>query len=84
MAASSLSELNALRQSAAVILARQAALREVRQRIKRAGRIKLGTLSAATLARIANDYLRAHPELVAEAAASPIVAELIKREGQLS
>jgi RecB family exonuclease len=84
MAALSLSELNALRQSAAVILARQAALRTIKSKIKREGRVKLGTLSQATLTRLANEWLQAHPELVAEAAASPIVAELIKREGQLS
>jgi hypothetical protein len=76
--------LSLLRQSAIVILAQQAALRIVKRRIQAQGRVKLSTLSAATLTRIANDYLREHPELLAEAAASPILQELIKCEGQLS
>jgi hypothetical protein len=65
--------LSLLRQSAIVILAQQAALRIVKRRIQAQGRVKLSTLSAATLTRIANDYLREHPELLAEAAADPIV-----------
>jgi hypothetical protein len=77
-------DLSLLRQLAIVTLARQSALRTIKSKIKREGRVKLGTLSQATLTRLANDWLRQHPELLAEAAASPIVAELIKREGQLS
>jgi hypothetical protein len=65
--------LSLLRQHATVILARQAAMRIVKRQIKAQGRVKLSTLSAATLTRIANDYLREHPELLAEAAADPIV-----------
>jgi hypothetical protein len=65
-----------LRQSAIVILARQAALREVKRRIRSQGRAKLSTLSAATLTRLGNEYLLSHPELIAEAAASPIVQNL--------
>jgi hypothetical protein len=65
--------LSLLRQHAAVILARQSAMREVKRQIKAQGRVKLSTLSAATLTRIANDYLREHPELIAKAAADPIV-----------
>jgi hypothetical protein len=61
--------LSLLRQSAIVILAQQAALRIVKRRIQAQGRVKLSTLSAAPLTRIANDYLRSHPELLAEAAA---------------
>jgi phage FluMu protein gp41 len=83
MAALSLSELNALRQSAVVILAQQSAMRAVRRRIQKEGRIK-GPLPLSTLSRLANEWLHDHPQLLAEAAASPIVAELIKREGQLS
>ena len=56
--------LSLLRQSAIVILAQQAALRIVKRRIQAQGRVKLSTLSAATLTRIANDYLREHPELL--------------------
>jgi hypothetical protein len=40
MAALSLSELNALRQSAVVILAQQSAMRAVRRRMQKEGRIK--------------------------------------------
>jgi hypothetical protein len=65
--------LSLLRQHAAVILAQQAALWIVKRRIQAQGWVKLSTLSAATLTRIANDYLREHPELLAEAAADPIV-----------
>ncbi len=83
MAALSLSELNALRQSAVVILAQQSAMRAVRRRIQKEGRIK-GPLPLSTLSRLANGWLHDHPQLLAEAAASPIVAELIKREGQPS
>jgi phage FluMu protein gp41 len=83
MAALSLSELNALRQSAVVILAQQSAMRAVRRRIQKEGRIK-GPLPLSTLSRLANEWLHDHPQLLAEAAASPIVAELIKREGQPS
>ena len=77
MAALSLSELNAR----GAIRSRDpgaspAALRTIKSKIKREGRVKLSTLSAATLTRIANDYLRSHPELLAEAAADPIVQNL--------
>jgi hypothetical protein len=62
------------RHHAAVILARQWAMREVkRRRQKQALR---ETLPFSTLARLSNDYLQAHPELYAEALASPIVQEL--------
>jgi hypothetical protein len=62
--------LSLLRQSAVVILAQQAAQRTVKREIQREGRIKLSSLSAATLSRLAEEYLRQHPELFAEAAAS--------------
>jgi hypothetical protein len=73
MATSSLRSLLAERQAAAVVLAQQAAMRIVKRQIKAQGRVKLSTLSAATLTRLGNDYLREHPELIAEAAADPIV-----------
>jgi tRNA-dihydrouridine synthase len=60
--------LSLFRQHAAVILARQQALREIRRRIKREGRVPLSTLSYATLTRMAYDLVNAEPELVAEAA----------------
>jgi hypothetical protein len=57
-----------------VILARQAAIREVKRRRQRQG-IK-ETLPFSTLARLGNEWLAAHPELYAEALASPIVQNL--------
>jgi hypothetical protein len=62
------------RHHAAVILARQAAMREVKRRRQKQG-IK-GSLPFSTLARLGNEWLAAHPELYAEALASPIVQEL--------
>ena len=64
-----------LRQHAAVILAQQSALKAVRQRIKKEGRIK-EPLPFSTLSRLANEWLRQHPELIAEAAADPIVLQI--------
>jgi hypothetical protein len=63
-----------LRQSAIVILARQAAMREVKRRRQKAG-IK-GTLPHSILARLSIEWLADHPELLVEAAASPIVQNL--------
>jgi hypothetical protein len=62
------------RQHAAVILARQAAIQAVRQQRKRQG-IR-DTLPHSTLARLGQEWLAAHPELYAEALASPIVQQL--------
>jgi hypothetical protein len=62
------------RQHTAVILARQSAMREVKRRRQKQG-IK-GTLPFSTLARLGNEWLAAHPELYAEALASPIVQNL--------
>ena len=72
MAAPSLRSLLAERQAAAVVLARQAALRAVRRRIQKEGKIK-EPLPLSTLSRLANEWLDDHPELYAEALASPIV-----------
>ena len=66
--------LSLLRQSAIVILARQAAMREVKRRRQKAG-IK-GTLPHSTLARLSIEWLADHPHLLAEAAASPLVQNL--------
>jgi hypothetical protein len=71
--------LSLLRQHAAV-----AAQKAVKRRIQREGRINLSTIAHATLTRLANEWLRQHPELLVEADASPILQELIKCEGQLS
>jgi hypothetical protein len=69
-------EANAIlqRQNAAVILARQAAMREVKRRRQKQGLRE--TLPHSTLARLAHEWLDQHPELIAEALASPIVQEL--------
>jgi hypothetical protein len=67
--------LSLFRQHAAVILAQQSALKAVRQRIKKEGRIK-EPLPFSTLSRLANEWLRQHPELIAEAAADPIVLQI--------
>ena len=66
--------LSLFRQHAAVILARQAALREVKRRRQKQG-IK-GTLPFSTLSRLANDYLDQHPELIAKALTDPIVVQM--------
>jgi hypothetical protein len=63
--------LSLLRQHAAVILARQAALRAVRRRIQKEGRIK-GPLPFSALSRLANEWLCDNPQLLAEAAQSDI------------
>jgi hypothetical protein len=68
--------LSLFRQHAAVILAQQAAQRAVKRQIRSQGKIKLSSISAATLTRLGNDYLRSHPELLVEAAADPIVQNL--------
>jgi hypothetical protein len=68
--------LSLFRQHAAVILAQQAAQRAVKRQIRSQGKIKLSAISAATLTRLGNDYLRSHPELLVEAAADPIVQNL--------
>ena len=72
--------LRLLRQHAAVILARQHAMREVKRRRQKQG-IK-GPLPFSTLSRLAIEWLDAHPELLADAAASPIVQELRIRESE--
>jgi HEPN domain-containing protein len=65
-----------LAQAAAVILARQSAERLVKKRIRAEGRVPLSTLSYATLTRMANELVEAHPEMIAEALGSPIIAAL--------
>jgi hypothetical protein len=60
--------------AAAVILARQAAQREVTRRIKRAGQVRLSSIPASRIARLANEWLEAHPELID--VADPIVREM--------
>ena len=68
--------LSLLRQSAIVILARQAAQRAVKRRIRSQGRVKLSTLSLAHITRLANEYVLTHPELLIDAASDPIVQNL--------
>ena len=72
MATPSLRSLHAERQHAAVILARQAAQKAVKRQIQREGRIKLSSLTAARIARLAYEWLDHHPELIAEALASEL------------
>jgi hypothetical protein len=67
-------DLILLRQQAAVILARQAAMREVKRRRRKQG-LK-GSLPHSTLARLSIEWLADHPELLVEAARSPIVQNL--------
>ena len=69
-------EANAIlqRQHATVILARQAAMGEVKRRRQKQGQRE--TLPYAVLSRLANEWLDDHPELYAEALASPIVQNL--------
>ena len=76
MATLCLRSLLAERQAAAMVLARQAALRAVKRRIQKEGRIKLGSVPLSTLTRLGNDYLRKHPELLVEAAQPDIVQNL--------
>jgi hypothetical protein len=61
------------RQTAAVILA-QAAMREVKRRRQKQGLRE--TLPFSTLSRMAIEHLQAHPELYADALASPVVQNL--------
>jgi hypothetical protein len=65
---------NLLRQHAAVILARRAAIKAVRQQRKRQGLRE--TLPMSVLTAMAIAHLERHPELLAEAAVSPIVQNL--------
>ena len=74
LAASSSMCPSLLRQHAAVILARQAAMRKVKRRRQKQGFRE--TLPMAVLSRSAIEHLQANPELYAEAAVSPIVQNL--------
>jgi hypothetical protein len=60
-----------LRQHAAVILARQAATREVKRRRQKQGQRE--TLPYSTLSRLAIEHLQTNPQLIDEAAADPPV-----------
>jgi hypothetical protein len=70
MATPSLSELTPQQQHVVVILARQQAMREVRRRRQKQGLRE--TLPHATLARLGQEWLHAHPELYAEATARAV------------
>jgi hypothetical protein len=69
MATASLSE-----RSVIVILARQAALKQIKQQRQRQGLRE--TLPMSVLSRMAIDLVEANPQLIAEAALSPIVQNL--------
>ena len=76
MATPSLAQLNPRQQSAAVILARQAARNAVKRQIQRRGRVKLSMVPYGEITRLADAYLREHHELYAQSALSPIVQNL--------
>jgi hypothetical protein len=69
-------EANAIlqRQHAAVILARQQAIKAVRRQRQKQGLRE--TLPMSVLSRLAREWLDDHPALLAEAAASPILQNL--------
>jgi hypothetical protein len=71
--------LSLLRQHAAVILARQAAMWAVKRRIQKEGRIKPGSLPLSTLSRLANEWLQDHPQLLATPPI-PLCKTLLGRE----
>jgi soluble lytic murein transglycosylase-like protein len=69
----------------AVILARQQAHRIIVRKIKASGRIKLSTLTAATLARLAIELVEARPDLITaqlEALSSPPLAPAQPKPGK--
>lgn len=66
-----------LAQHAAVILARLTAQKEVRRRIKKSGG-NLSLIPYSRLTRLGNEWLEEHPELIAAAAADPIVAQMCR------
>ena len=70
MATPSLSELTPQQQHAAVTLARLAAQKEIKRCRQKQGLRE--TLPHSTLARLSIEWLADHPELLAEAAASPV------------
>jgi hypothetical protein len=55
------------------VLAKQAALRAVKQQIQKEGRLKVALIPAGKLGALATQYLKAHAELFQEALASPLV-----------
>jgi hypothetical protein len=63
------------KRDAVVALARLAARKAVKRQIQAEGRIKW-LVPAAQINRLADEYLRAHPELFEQAASSPIVQNL--------
>jgi hypothetical protein len=65
-----------LRQHAAVILARQAAMRIIKKQIRAEGRLRLSTIPQAVLNRLAIELVEACPQLVAAAANDPIVLQM--------
>lgn len=57
-----------VRMSRAVIcLARQKAIKETKREIQRQGRRKVSQIAHREIVAMANEYLAAHPELIAEA-----------------
>ena len=61
----------------AMVLARRAAMRQIKQQRKRLGQRE--PLPMSVLSRMAIEHLEQHPELVADALNDPIVRELVAR-----
>ena len=55
------------------VLAKQAALREIKKQLQREGRVRVSLVPASKLSALATLYLKAHPELFQEAAQSDLV-----------
>jgi hypothetical protein len=70
----SLTLLNPRQQSATATLAHLAAVKAVKRRIQAEGKVKVWLVRHAEIRRLADEWLRTHPELYAmgEAAASAI------------
>lgn len=76
MATPSLPQLNPRQQSAAIILAQQAARNAVKRQLQRQGRVKLSMIPSGEITRLAEAYLAEHRELYLQAALSPLVQNL--------
>jgi hypothetical protein len=61
----------------AMVLARRAAMRQIKQQRKRLGQRQ--PLPHSVLSQMAMAHLEQHPQLLAEATASPIIQELCRR-----
>ena len=76
MATPSLAQLNPRQQSAAVILARQAARNAVKRQIQRRGRVKLSMVPYGEITRLADAYLAGAPRALCAIGVEPDRAKL--------